>query len=151
MKELSELAEIQVKYTSPISADDSVQVKSSADIYNAVHPLWDKDMIAYQEAFLLLLLNRANIIIGYRWISFGGMSATVVDAKHIFGIALKCAASSIAICHNHPSSNEKPSVADIDLTRQFQKGADLLNIAFLDHLIITPDSTYYSFADEGLL
>ena len=83
------LTEIQVKYSRRASAKQRVKVGGSSDVFKTIWSLWDMDTIAYQEAFLILLLNRANCILGYRWVSIGGSSGTVVDAKHVFGVALK--------------------------------------------------------------
>ena len=59
-------------------------------------------------------------------------------------------ASSIMLCHNHPSNNTTPSQADYDLTAKIVSAASFLDIRVLDHLIIC-ESGYYSFADEGRL
>jgi len=102
------------------------------------------------EQFHILLLNRANKIIGTRKISEGGMSGTVVDPKVIFYKAIQAKASGIIMAHNHPSGNLKPSDSDIQLTKKMKEGGRLLEISILDHLIISNNS-YYSFADEGSL
>lgn len=80
----------------------------------------------------------------------GGLSGTILDSKIIFSIALKANTSSILISHNHPSSNLKPSHADIKLTNQLKDGGELLEIVVWDHLIIFNDS-YYGFADDGMM
>lgn len=128
-----------------------MQVTSSQDVFNILMAIWEQDLIAYREAFVVLLLNRANKAMGYRWISHGGTSGTVVDVRHIFALALKCNATSVIIAHNHPSGNLQPSQADIDLTRKIKQGGELIDILVLDHIIVTPDHRYFSFADEGLL
>jgi DNA repair protein RadC len=147
----NKLTEIQVRYTQRISVKERVKISGSADVFKTLWAIWDKDLIAYQEAFVILLLNRANRVMGYRFISFGGLSGTVVDVKHIFGVALKCNANSVILAHNHPSGNRQPSQADLTITRKIKNGGELLDINILDHLIITPEKTYYSFADEGVL
>ena len=78
------------------------------------------------------------------------MAGTIADPKVIFMAAIKSAASGIVLAHNHPSANLKPSQADINLTRKLKSGGDLLDLAVLDHLIISSEG-FYSFADEGLL
>ena len=102
-----------------------------------------------QEQVEIVLLNRANKVLGISEVSTGGFSGTVADPKVIFSIALKACASSI-ILHNHPSGNLKPSQADLNLTKKIKNGGELLDIAVLDHIILTADS-YFSFADEGLI
>ena len=68
----------------------------------------------------------------------------------IFATALKCAASSIIVAHNHPSMNLTPSEADRELTKKLREGGKLLDIKVLDHLIVTTEG-YYSFADDGAI
>jgi DNA repair protein RadC len=83
-------------------------------------------------------------------ISKGGVAGTVVDNKIIFKHALNNLSSSIVLVHNHPSTNLKPSKADLDITKKIATSAKLLDINVLDHIIIGGDS-YFSFADEDLL
>jgi len=124
------------------------QILSSKDGYNCIAPiLMDLD----HEEFWIILLNRANKVISKEQISSGGVSGTVVDAKIIFKKTLEISpASSIILCHNHPSGNTKPSQADIDLTKKLKVAGETLDILVLDHLIIA-ESSYFSFADEGRL
>jgi DNA repair protein RadC len=96
-----------------------------------------------------MLLNRANKVLGVLEISSGGISGTVADPKLIFAAALKAGASGLILSHNHPSSNLKPSQADISLTKKVKEGGTLLEIFVLDHIIVTSEG-YYSFADENV-
>ena len=89
-------------------------------------------------------------ILGINWISKGGVSGTVVDAKIIFQAALKTNCSGILLLHNHPSGTLQPSDADIQITNKIKEGGKYLDISVPDHIIITSDS-YYSFADEGIM
>lgn len=127
---------------------DRPQILTSKDGYNCIAPiLMDLD----HEEFWIILLNRANKVISKEQISAGGVSGTVVDAKIIFRKTLDIApASSIILCHNHPSGNLRPSQADIDITQKLKKAGETLDISILDHLIIG-ENGYYSFADEGKL
>ncbi len=102
------------------------------------------------EEFWIILLNRANAVIDLRMISKGGVSGTVVDPKIIFNEALKLKASGIIVSHNHPSTNPRPSESDLQLTKKLREGGKLMEISLLDHIIIA-GSSFYSFADEGML
>ncbi|MCB0806561.1 MAG: DNA repair protein RadC [Bacteroidales bacterium] len=102
------------------------------------------------EAFYILLLNRANKVIRDVMISEGGISGTVADPKKIFKLGLDHNATSIILCHNHPSGSVKPSDADIKLTRKLKQAGDVLDMPVLDHIIVG-DENYYSFSDEGML
>lgn len=125
------------------------QITSSSDAFDVIQPLLCS---LPHEQFWIILLDRANKIIGKECISSGGVSGTVVDVKIIFKKALQALASGIVLCHNHPSGNLQPSKADQDITKRLVEGGKLLEITILDHLIVTDHShQYFSFADKGLL
>lgn len=104
-----------------------------------------------REEFNILYLNRANRVKGLFRLSRGGITGTVADGRILFAVALKTLATGIILSHNHPSESLKPSDTDIDLTLKLKEAGKLLDIIILDHLILTPHSGYYSFADEGIL
>jgi len=143
------LAEVKVSYKCKLK--DIVRVTSSRISFDVLFNLFDKDTIELKEEFFLLLLNRANYVLGWAKLSSGGTTSTVVDVKIIFILALQTNAHSIILCHNHPSGNLKPSESDINLTKRVKEAGKLLDITVLDHLIISPDGTYFTFADEGLI
>ncbi len=99
----------------------------------------------------LLLLNRANYVLGWVKLSSGGTIGTVVDTRIIFALALKTNASSIIVSHNHPSQNLTPSEEDRRITKAIIEAGKLFNIKLLDHFIVASKGTYFSFADEGIL
>ena len=102
------------------------------------------------EEFWLLFLNRSNTVLGRHALSSGGVTGTVVDPKMIFKAALENRATSIIMCHNHPSGNLKPSEEDLRLTRKLAEAGKLMEIQVVDHLIVSQHG-FFSFADEGLL
>ncbi|WP_461453312.1 RadC family protein [Mucilaginibacter sp.] len=102
------------------------------------------------EEFWVLMLSQNCKILGKELISKGGINATIADPKIIFSAALRYSAVNIMLTHNHPSGSLKPSQQDIELTKKIASAGRLLDIKVLDHLIIT-DSSYYSFADEGVI
>jgi DNA repair protein RadC len=102
------------------------------------------------EEFWILVLNRNNLVLTKKRMSIGGVAGTVVDPRIIFRFAIEHLASSIVLCHNHPSGNLSPSPQDIELTKKLVAGAKLLDIHIVDHIIIA-NNQYFSFSDEGLL
>ena len=147
---LFQVSEIQLSYRPQFKASERPKIGSSADVYQILLNNWDLDTLELRESFKILLLNRGNRILGIYEVSSGGMAGTVADPKLIFGAALKSAASSVILSHNHPSGQLKPSTADLALTKKISNAGEFLDIAVLDHLIIAANG-YYSFADEGLL
>lgn len=131
----------------PISSLIRKKIQASKDAADLFQPrLADH----HTEEFWILLLNRANMVLGEKLISSGGMTGTVADGKEIFRTALEHKTVSIILCHNHPSGNCKPSDADVKLTRRLKQAGESIEIQVLDHIIVS-DSGYYSFADEGLM
>ena len=102
------------------------------------------------EEFWVLLLNRANRIIHSYRLSQGGISGTVIDVRLLMKEAMNQLASSIIVCHNHPSGSLQPSSQDISLTKKIAEASKMIDIPLIDHLIVS-NSGYYSFADEGMI
>lgn len=120
-------------------------VCSSKDIYELFHPILC-DLPT--EEFWILLLNQAMKVIDKVRISRGGINHTTADVRTILREALLQHATQIALIHNHPSGNKRPSNEDLRLTKDIVKGANTMNIRILDHVIVT-DGDFYSFNDEG--
>jgi DNA repair protein RadC len=121
-------------------------IGASRDTYNIMkRHLMDLN----HEEFWIVLTSRSSKLIAKELISKGGLSATIVDPKIIFGLALQHQASHIFLVHNHPSGNLNPSHEDLHLTKKLVDAGQMLDIKILDHLIITNEG-FYSFADHGL-
>jgi DNA repair protein RadC len=120
---------------------------TATKIYNHMHPvLQDCDV----EEFWLLLMNQNKRLIKQVRISHGGITETAVDIRIIMREAVLANATIIAVCHNHPSGNLRPSQYDNDLTSQLQRACQLMRIHFMDHVILT-DGSYFSYHETGRL
>ena len=116
-------------------------------IYNHMHPVMqDLDV----EEFWLLLMNQNYRLIRKVRISHGGITEVAVDIRIIMREAVTANATIIAVCHNHPSGNLRPSQQDSQLTSSIKAVCDVMRIHFLDHVIIT-DGSYYSYRESGRL
>jgi DNA repair protein RadC len=129
------------------SPEERPDVGTATLIYNHMHPmLQDLDV----EEFWVLLMNQNHRLIKKQRIGRGGISEVLVDIRVIIKEAIMANATILAVCHNHPSGNLHPSKMDNDLTTSLVKACKLMNIRFLDHVIIT-DGAYYSYHEEGLV
>ena len=108
------------------------------------------DQIELQEEFKVMLLNRANKVLGILSMFKGGIHATIADQRLIFAAALKANATGIILARNHPAGSLRESHQDRLLTDKIIKSGELLEITILDHLIISTNG-YFSFADQELL
>jgi DNA repair protein RadC len=114
-------------------------------IYNHMHPIMqDLDV----EEFWVLFLNQNYRLIKKIRISHGGITETAVDIRIIIREAVIANCTVLVACHNHPSGGLKPSTYDDRLTTSLAKACQLMNIRFLDHVIVT-DGAYYSYHEQG--
>jgi DNA repair protein RadC len=129
------------------AALEKTAVSSSADVAQYLRAVI-KDY--NYEVFAVLFLNKANKVNCFEIISRGGITGTVADPRIILKKALEEDATSIILCHNHPSGNLKPSQADEAITFKIKEAARYFDIKVIDHIIVS-DEGYFSFADEGIL
>ncbi|MDP4201879.1 MAG: DNA repair protein RadC [Bacteroidota bacterium] len=123
------------------------KVLASEDVFEVLH---SKMADLPHEEFWMLLLNRANKIIGQVKLTQGGTGQTVVEIPLVLKTAIDKLAAGIIVGHNHPSGNTEPSQQDIKITQKLSEACKIVDISFLDHLIIG-HKNYYSFADNGML
>lgn len=140
---------VKIVYSKTQKPHERVIIGTSADAYKVFKDIWS-NQIDTREEMLILLLDRSNSILGYHFLSMGGITGTVADIRLLFSVALNSLATSIIMCHNHPSGNLKPSDADIKLTQKVRDTGKIMDIALLDHLIIT-NNNYISMADDGYI
>ena len=128
------------------SPEERPDLGTATRLYNYMHPIMqDLDV----EEFWVLLLNQHYRLIKKVRISHGGITETAVDIRIIMKEAVLANTTILAICHNHPSGNLKPSRQDDELTKSIKRACELMHIHFLDHVIIT-DGQYYSYHESGL-
>ncbi|MBR1911947.1 MAG: DNA repair protein RadC [Treponema sp.] len=103
-----------------------------------------------KEHFICTSLNGAHEILKIRVISIGTIDKTLIHPREIFSDPIAEHASAVICSHNHPYGACMPSKADIESTKAIKNAADILGIAFLDHIILTK-SDYFSFLEHEML
>ena len=130
-------------------AEEVVELKkvtSSKVIFEIMQPIIGE---LPHEEFWIIYLNNSNKVISKSQLSKGGITGTLVDIRIVFKTALEMGATALILCHNHPSGTLIPSDADRQITRKLKLAGESLEIKVLDHLIVT-ETSYFSFADEGI-
>ena len=122
------------------------KITSSKAVFEIMQPIIGE---LPHEEFWILFLNNSNKVIYKTQLSKGGITGTVVDIRLVFKMALEQNATSIILTHNHPSGKLQASDADIQITKKLKLAGQQLDIAILDHIIIT-ETGFYSFQDEGI-
>lgn len=146
----NKVTEVNVTYANKIPAKLRMKISNSRDAAEILTALYDEGVMDYIEQFHVLLMNKANQVLGHKCVAIGSQTGSVVPLQVILQIAIKGNASAIIIAHNHPSGNMQPSEADIKVTRKIKEAAATMDIALLDHVILCSEK-HYSFADEGMM
>lgn len=143
-------SEIELIYKNKVKASERPKINGALDAYSVLIESWNKNEIEFREVFKIMLISRANRVLGIYEIAKGGLTSVVVDVRIIFAAALKANASALILAHNHPSGQLLASQADKNLTDQIKNAGDILDVPVLDHLIVSSEG-YLSFAMEGLI
>jgi len=124
---------------------ESIPIKSP----ESVLPLLRRWKNRRQENFLTITLNGAHEVIKIHHITMGLVNRTIVHPRECFYPAIKDLASAVIFIHNHPSGSIHSSAEDDEITKRLSMAAEIIGINFLDHIIITPKSSYYSYRQDG--
>lgn len=90
-----------------------------------------------QEEVHVIALNSQKEVIATGLLFRGTVDYCMFHPRDIFRFLVKHNASSFILAHNHPSGQPNPSEADIKLTRKIIKISQMMEIEFLDHLVLT--------------
>jgi DNA repair protein RadC len=102
-----------------------------------------------REELRVLLLNTKNAVLRQSTVYQGNVSTALVRTAELFRDAVRGHAAGLILIHNHPSGDPEPSPDDLHLTAETIAAGRLLDIAVLDHLIITRGA-YVSLRDRGV-
>ena len=148
---IANVAEISIKYNYKVKAKDRVKAGDSNKLAEAFFFFFFKDNIEVQETAYCGVLERSCSVMGMVKIGEGNGGATIMNIDKAYQAAILCNGYCIALCHNHPSGNLKPSSDDKRITSQFKQASLCLGKRLIDHIIISPDGDFFSFSDEGLM
>ena len=152
LKNISHVCDVSAKYSTKVKVKDRALIKSEIDIFNLMNKWYENtEMYEQREIFSVVLMTRANQVLGIVNCGEGATSQVIVDKQYIARLAILSNAQAVILCHNHPSGNLKPSDADINITKEIKSALKLFDIALLDHLILTQDNGFTSFASQNLI
>ncbi len=100
-----------------------------------------------REMCMTLNLDANNCVLNAHIVSVGGLDSSIVDVKSVMKSALLSNACGIIMYHNHPSGNSTPSQEDFQITEKIKRACEIMDIQFLDHIIIGKEN-YYSIRGE---
>ena len=141
-------------------------VREDACTYNTDTPesllrFW-REIIATQpdhepdkESVVVVMMNSRLRPYAWHRVSLGSVNECAAPPREILRPVIMAAAYGFALMHNHPSGDPGPSRADEAITRRINEAANLLQLKFLDHLVVGEPapgrSPYFSFREAGLV
>ena len=147
-KAASILAAVELGRRLAKKAAEKVQIVHGPE--DAAHYVMPHLRYEQKEHFAVLLLNTKNHILGLRDVSIGSLSASVVHPREVFAMAIRYAAASMILVHNHPSGDPNPSREDLAITDRLVKAGRILDIPVLDHIILG-DNRFLSLKEKGMI
>lgn len=124
-----------------------VVLNSSEQVFGYYH---EKLRDQKREKFFVILLDSKHRLIREELISIGSLNFSVVHPREVFSPAIREAAGSMLLVHNHPSGDPSPSREDIQVTHRLVEVGKVIGIEVLDHIVIG-DNCYTSFVERKLL
>lgn len=118
---------------------NNTNIKNITDIIKLVDNIEDIKNNDVENAYIICLNNK-NVPVNYSLIAKGTINASMIDPKTIFKTILLSNASAFIMIHNHPSGDPTPSKQDYEITNILEKASKLLDIKFLDHIVIGNDN-----------
>lgn len=107
------------------------------------------------EHALVITLNSRLEHTSTTTISVGTVNETLAHPREVLRPVISRNAYAFILLHNHPSGDPSPSSADHSITQSLTKAAAIMNIRFMDHLIIgrpAPGrSPFFSFRAAGII
>ncbi|MBU3942642.1 DNA repair protein RadC [Patescibacteria group bacterium] len=103
-----------------------------------------------REHFYIITLDSRNNLVNIKNISIGTLNTSLVHPREVFKEVIRASATKVIIAHNHPSGDTEPSEADLMITNRLIEAGKILEIAVVDHIIVT-DVDFLSFKESKLL
>lgn len=108
-----------------------------------------------KECVVVFLVNTRLAPFAWHRVSLGTCSETSAHPREVLRPVIASNAHGFVLMHNHPSGDPSPSRSDELVTRRIVECATLMQVHFLDHIIIgqpSPGRTpYYSFREAGFI
>lgn len=112
---------------------ERTRVQSPADLAAIAEPILGRST---QEQLHVAIVDGRNGLLALRHIYTGTATGTSVRIGELVRPVLEAHGVGFAAVHNHPSGDPEPSDEDLRLTGELLAASRLLDLEFLDHLVI---------------
>lgn len=147
MKETIEIVELRIKVVKKLRNQYGEITSPDAAAKLCQRLIGDRD----REHMMVTALDTKNQPTRVEITSIGTLNEAVAHPREMFKMAVFSNAAAILLAHNHPSGQVQPSLEDREVTKRMVAAGRLLGIELLDHIIVGPTGSYFSFRQSGLL
>ena len=135
-----------------LGKNDKRYIEGSDDVFSIMQRvlLRENKIDKEKEHFWIIGMNEAGYILYIELIALGSVKAVNIEPMNVYRVAVMKNATRVIAIHNHPSGRLVPSKADLDITDRLIQVGRILNIALVDHLIISTEA-YESFRSMGIM
>ena len=148
-KFLYNITELKLSFRTKIKSTEKHLCSNAKDTADIFHAISNKDTIELFESAWAMLIDASYSLLGVINIGQGTECNTTVNLRCAAQAAILCNARGVILSHNHPSGIPKPSKIDGAMTANAKKFFATIDVKLLDHIIISPDGGYYSYAENG--
>lgn len=135
-----------------LGKNDKRYIEGSDDVFSIMQRvlLRENKIDKEKEHFWIIGMNEAGYILYIELIALGSVKAVNIEPMNVYRVAVMKNATRVIAIHNHPTGRLAPSNADLDITDRLIQVGRILNIALVDHLIISTEA-YESFRSMGIM
>ena len=135
-----------------LGKNDKRYIEGSDDVFSIMQRvlLRENKIDKEKEHFWIIGMNEAGYILYIELIALGSVNAVNIEPMNVYRVAVMKNATRVIAIHNHPTGRLAPSNADLDITDRLIQVGRILNIALVDHLIISTEA-YESFRSMGIM
>jgi proteasome lid subunit RPN8/RPN11 len=119
--------------------------KTTEAAAQVLHDLLDRSPT---EQMIVLYLNSDTQIVGAEKVGMGGVEEVATRPTEIFRGAIVKACPEVILCHNHPSGDGRPSVADIKFTLNMVDVGAWLGVRVRDHIVVVANGKHMSIREN---
>jgi len=141
--------EVELHYKRP-HTDTMMKIKYSSTAVKLIRQLANSSQIDLKEFTWVVLMTKTNQLLGISQISIGNTHSVELNFREIFQLCLLSNATSIILCHNHPSGDLRPSRNDKSTLKKLKKLCEIMGINLRDNIILTSES-HFSFLNKKLM
>ena len=108
---------------------------SAIDAFQCIQPHFEWE----QEEVHIIALDSRQSVINHRLMFRGTVDSCLIHPRDNFRYVIQNNASAFIMFHNHPTGVLSPSSEDVKFTKKLKQLSKMMEIVFLDHIILTRD------------